>query len=304
MNYIADKILMIRPASFGYNPQTAESNKFQKKADLSDEEIQAKALREFDSMSEKLKELGIEVLIFEDTKEHHTPDSIFPNNWFSTHPGGTFCLYPMEAEARRFERNPQIVDKIKKEINRVQTLDLSDFEKQSKFLEGTGSLVLDHTNKIAYASISSRTNPQVLTNWANALGFRLVKFHSFDQNNAPIYHTNVMMCLGNDFAVICLQSIADKAERQTVIESLQTSGREIVEISFGQMENFAGNMLLLQNNSGEKILVMSKRAFESLHKKQIETLESHAEIASFDIDIIEQCGGGSVRCMIAEIFCS
>lgn len=302
MNYTAAKILMIRPANFGYNPQTAESNKFQKKVDLSDQEIQAKALREFDSMSAELEKLGVEVVIFEDVKEHFTPDAIFPNNWFSTHPGGAFCLYPMEAEARRFERNPEIIDKIKKEAGIRRTLDFSRFEKQNKFLEGTGSLVLDHKNKTAYASISSRTNPEVLESWAEALDFNVIKFHSFDRENAHVYHTNVMMCLGDNFAVVCLEGISDKAERQNVIESLQNGGKEIVEISFEQMENFAGNMLLLQNDSGEKILVMSKRAFESLNNKQIRTLESHAEIASFDIDIIEQCGGGSVRCMIAEIF--
>ncbi len=302
MNYTARKILMIRPARFGYNSQTAESNAFQKEVNLSGAEIQAKALREFDLMSRKLKQCGIEVLIFEDSEKPHTPDAVFPNNWFSTHSDGTICLYPMESETRRFERNTEIIGELKKHFVVGRVLDFSAFEKRNKFLEGTGSLVLDHKSKIAYASISSRTNREVLKHWAKNLSFEIVEFHSFDQNKTPIYHTNVMMCAGDSFAVICLQSIADKAERRKVIESLQTGKKEIVEISQRQMENFAGNMLLLQNGSGENILVMSERAFESLNEKQIETLESKAKIVSFDIDIIEQCGGGSVRCMIAEIF--
>lgn len=304
MNNIANKILMVRPVSFGYNRQTAESNTFQKEVDLSAEEIQAKALSEFNLMADKLKELGIQVIIFDDLKEPHTPDSVFPNNWFSTHPDGRLCLYPMEAEVRRFERRSEIIDFFKENYLISQVLDFSKFEDQNKFLEGTGSLVLDHKNNIAYASISSRTNEAVLDKWTKTLGFEATKFHSFDKQNIPIYHTNVMMCLGDNFAVICLESIANDAERNEVTESLQNSGKEIIEISLEQMENFAGNMLLLENKSGEKILVMSKRAFDSLNTEQIQRLTSHAKLASFDIDIIEQCGGGSVRCMIAEIFYS
>jgi hypothetical protein len=304
MNYIANKILMIRPAGFGYNRQTAQSNAFQKEVDLSAEEIQEKALNEFNLMTAKLKEIGVEVIIFDDLKEPHTPDSVFPNNWFSTHPDGRLCLYPMEAEVRRFERRSEIIDFLKENYSVTQILDFSKFEDQNKFLEGTGSLVLDQDNRTAYASISSRTNEDVLDKWAIAIGFDVIKFHSFDRQNTPIYHTNVMMCLGDKFAVICLESITDANERLMVVESLQNSGKEIIGISFGQMENFAGNMLLLQNQTGENILVMSERAFRSLNENQIEKLRFYTSLASFDIDIIEQCGGGSVRCMIAEIFLS
>lgn len=293
---------MIRPAGFGYNPQTAESNAFQKTVDIGDAKIQEKALLEFDEMTDRLKKLGIEVLIFLDSKEPHTPDAVFPNNWFSTHPDGRLCLYPMESETRRFERDGSIVDFLKKNFDVTEVFDFSGLENKNQFLEGTGSLVLDHENKIAYASVSSRTNEKALHKWAIALGFDFVKFRSFDQNNTPIYHTNVMMCLGDNFAVVCLESISDETERSAVFKSLQETKKEIIEISFEQMENFAGNMLLLQNKSEENILVMSKRAFESLKNDQIEKLRSHAKLESFDIDIIEKCGGGSVRCMIAEIF--
>ncbi|MGI8543401.1 MAG: citrulline utilization hydrolase CtlX [Aridibacter sp.] len=302
MSFIANKILMVRPAKFGFNPQTAESNAFQKEVDLTDEEIQENAVWEFDSMVNKLRENGIEVLVCDDSESPSTPDAVFPNNWFSTHAGGTLCLYPMEAEARRFERNPQIINKLKENFAVAKTLDFTEFENQNKFLEGTGSLVLDHENKIAYASISSRTNEDALKDWSNKLDFEIFKFRSFDRNGKAIYHTNVMMCLGDDFAVACLKSISDKNEKRLFREKLYQTGKEIIEISFEQMNNFAGNMLLLQNKKNEKILVLSKTAFESLNKKQIEKLGSHAKLLSFDIDIIEKCGGGSVRCMIAEIF--
>jgi hypothetical protein len=302
MSFIANKILMVRPAKFGFNPQTAESNAFQKEVDLTDEEIQENAVQEFDSMVNKLRENGIEVLICDDSENPYTPDAVFPNNWFSTHAGGTLCLYPMEAEARRFERNPQIINKLKENFVVAKTLDFTEFENQNKFLEGTGSLVLDHENKIAYASISSRTNEDALKDWSNKLDFEIFKFRSFDRNGKAIYHTNVMMCLGDDFAVACLKSISEENEKRLFREKLYQTGKEIIEISFEQMNNFAGNMLLLQNKKNEKILVLSKTAFESLNKKQIEKLGSHAKLLSFDIDIIEKCGGGSVRCMIAEIF--
>ena len=299
---IANKILMIRPVQFGFNPQTAESNSFQKKINLEAETIQKKALEEFNLMAKGLQNLGIEVLIFEDTKEKYTPDSVFPNNWFSTHPNGTFCLYPMEAEARRFEREGKIIDELKKEFNPKEIFDLTSFENEGKFLEGTGSLVLDYKNKIAYASISSRTNPKVLDIWVEKLGFELVKFTSFDENKKAIYHTNVMMCLGDKFAVVCLKSIVDKIEREKLVQKLRETNKEIIKISHCQMNNFAGNMLLLKNKLEEKFLVMSESAFNSLNDLQIKKLKTHAKLVLFDIETIETCGGGSARCMIAEIF--
>ena len=302
MSYIANKILMVRPAAFGYNPQTAESNAFQKKPDLSAEEISKKAIEEFDQMVGELSALGIEVLVANDSGEHHTPDAVFPNNWFSTHPNGTFCLYPMEAKARRLERESSAITIIRNNFEVKETIDLTKFEAHEKFLEGTGSLILDHENRIAYACISSRTNPKILNQWARKLDYKTVKFRAVDESEKAIYHTNVMMCLGDNFAVICLESIVEKSERDEVVEKLQTTGKEIVDISFGQMNQFAGNMLLLKNDKNEKILVMSKRAFGVLTEDQIGRLNAYAKLASFDIETIEDCGGGSVRCMIAEIF--
>jgi len=303
MNHnIASKILMVRPAAFGYNPQTAESNAFQKKLDLSAKEISEKAIEEFDQMVEELKTFGIEVLVAEDSNEHYTPDAIFPNNWFSTHPNGAFCLYPMEAKARRLERRSSAIDIISKNFNVKETIDLTAFEEQEKFLEGTGSLILDHENRIAYACISSRTDTNILNQWARKLDYETVKFRAVDENDKAIYHTNVMMCLGDKFAVICLESIAEENEKSAVVKTLKESEREIVDISFEQMNQFAGNMLLLKNRENKKILVMSERAFRSLTEDQIKRLSSHAKLASFDVETIEDCGGGSVRCMIAEIF--
>ncbi len=302
MKYIANKIFMVRPVHFGYNPQTSESNAFQTEVDLTAEEIQANALREFDAMVEKLKSFEVDVVVMEDRENLHTPDSIFPNNWFSTHINGTICVYPMEARARRFERSPRMISRIKANISFTRRLDFTGYEEKNKFLEGTGSLVIDHENKLAYASISSRTHPDAVDFWANRIRFGAIKFHSFDESGKAIYHTNVMMCLGDKFVVICLESIKDADEKKTVTESLHRSGREIIEISFEQMNNFAGNMLLIRNTNDEKILVMSETARKSLDSGQIEKLESYAKIVSFDIDIIEKCGGGSVRCMIAELF--
>ncbi len=302
MKYLANKILMIRPAAFGFNPQTADSNSFQKTLDLSGEEVQAKALQEFDQMTDKLQRLGIEVVIFDDKKEPYTPDAVFPNNWFSTHIDGTLCLYPMEAKARRLERDSEIISAIEEEIQVKRKLDISYSENGGMFLEGTGSLILDHKNRIVYASLSSRTDPGVLDTWAHLMKFETILFHAVDENEQAIYHTNVMMCLGDKFAVICLDSILDINERNIVVESLKNARKEIIDISFEQMNNFAGNMLLLKNKDEEKILVMSQRAYNSLNSDQIKQLESHAKVASFDIETIEDCGGGSVRCMIAEIF--
>ena len=293
---------MVRPAAFGYNPETAESNAFQKRVKLSASDIQAHALKEFDAMVDGLRELGVDVIVANDLAETHTPDAIFPNNWFSKHPDGTYCLYPMESETRRLERKLADSEEFPSSIDRSKTVDLTEFEEDSKFLEGTGSLVLDHENMIAYACISSRTDREVLEVWAEKLGFRTVSFRSSDSEGQAIYHTNVMMCLGDEFAVVCLESIVDEEERSRVITALESSGKQIIPISFDQMNDFAGNMLLVVNAVGKKILVMSKRAFDSLDEVQIEQMKEFAEIAPFSIDTIEDSGGGSARCMIAEIF--
>jgi hypothetical protein len=240
-------------------------------------------------------------MVIEDTPEPFTPDSIFPNNWISMHHSGKVVLYPMEAPNRREERRRDILDKIKQNYDLNVVLDFTHFEEENKFLEGTGSLVLDRMHRIAFACISSRTNPDVLAAWKKQMNYDLVTFNAFDQNQHPIYHTNVVMCMGDTFCVICLESISDLDERLLIKQKLESLGKEVIEIGLGQMNEFAGNMLLLKNKAEKKFLVMSDRAFKSLTKYQIEILEDYAEIIHPDLGIIETYGGGSARCMIAEI---
>lgn len=297
-----DTIVMIRPVSFESNTQTAGSNAFQKQV-ATGVDAQATALKEFDSLVDTLRDAGVNVHVFDDTPIPHTPDSIFPNNWFSTHADGTVVLYPMEAENRRYERRMDIIEALrdtdKRNISRLE--DISGFEAQNHYLEGTGSLVLDRANRIAYACLSSRTDEKLLAEWGNDMEHEIVSFHANDAEGRAIYHTNVMMCIGDDFAVVCSESITE-SERAKVLDRLRDTGHTIVDISLAQMNAFAGNMLLLQNKHQEKLLVMSRRAHESLTKEQITTLEKSARIISHPINTIEDCAGGSVRCMIAEIF--
>ncbi|MCP9745836.1 citrulline utilization hydrolase CtlX [Lacihabitans sp. CS3-21] len=296
---ITSNVLMIRPVNFNFNEQTAESNKFQNKG--TDENINFSAQVAFDQFVYQLELRGINVMVIEDTPEPFTPDSIFPNNWISMHHSGKVVLYPMEAPNRREERRRDILDKIKQKYDLNVVLDFTHFEEENKFLEGTGSLVLDRMHRIAFACISSRTNPDVLAAWKKQMNYDLVTFNAFDQNQHPIYHTNVVMCMGDTFCVICLESISDLDERLLIKQKLESLGKEVIEISLGQMNEFAGNMLLLKNKAEKKFLVMSDRAFKSLTKYQIEILEDYAEIIHPDLGIIETYGGGSARCMIAEI---
>ena len=259
-------------------------------------------MREFSALANALTEAGVDVLIFDDTREPHTPDSIFPNNWFSTHSDGTLCLYPMMAENRRLERRGEIIQTLCEKFDVRRTLDLTGLENEGKFLEGTGSLVLDHKNRIAYACISPRTNEAALKAWAERMNFEVVSFAALDADGEAIYHTNVLMCVGDTFAVVCLESIPDAVEREDVHGRLTQTGKEIVAISLRQMNHFAGNMLLLQNNSNDHLLVISRQAHGSLDQAQIETLSRHARLVAVEIPTIESCGGGSVRCMIAENF--
>jgi hypothetical protein len=292
-------ILMIRPVNFGFNEQTAGSNAFQVKAE--GEHIHRQALQEFDNMVAKLRSEGIDVTVIQDTPSPATPDSIFPNNWISFHGDGTVYLYPMQAENRRAERRREILRDLKNSFRIENIQDLSFFENDDKFLEGTGSMVLDRENKIAYACLSPRTNTEVLSKFCEMEGYSVCCFHAADSKGIAIYHTNVMMCIGEEFAVICLESIEDQQERQQVINSLENSGKEIVEISFVQMAQFAGNMLNLKSTSGESLLVMSERAFKSLTEQQVQQLEKYTRLVYFPIETIENNGGGSARCMIAEI---
>lgn len=303
---ITNTVLMIEPVSFGYNYQTAKNNFFQQNDSVSVESIQEKAKEEFRNMVEKLRKFGINVLVVKDTEQPHTPDSIFPNNWISFHSDGKVVLYPMYAENRRVERREDILDSIEKEgfiIN--ETIDYSRAEEEDIFLEGTGSMVLDRTNEIAYAAISERTNEELFIEFCEDLEFSPVVFHSTQEKNGkryPVYHTNVMMSVAEDFAIICKESIQDVKERKLVIDFLQTTKKEVIIISEEQMNHFLGNTLQLENDKKERFLVMSNTAYQSLNAGQINAINKYSQILVFDIPTIEKYGGGGVRCMLAEIF--
>lgn len=299
-----DTILMIEPVAFGFNAQTAVNNYFQVN-DLS-KTAQCEALKEFTLFVEKLRSKGINVITVKDTLDPHKPDSIFPNNWVSFHEDGTVILYPMFAENRRSERRNDIFEQLRNENYQINHMnDFSVFEAENKFLEGTGSMILDRQNRIAYGSISLRLDENVFQKWCMEFGYQPVVFHSFqsvNQQRLPIYHTNVMMCVGSDFAVVCLDAIDDEKERSLVKNTLTQHRKQIIEISEEQVHNFAGNMLEVENGNGKRYLVMSECAFKSLTTKQIQLIEEHAEILYSNLHTIEQNGGGSARCMIAEIF--
>lgn len=293
-------LLMIRPASFGFNEQTAESNAFQQK-DAQLQQVQQNALQEFDAFSALLRAKGVDVTVINDAAEPQKPDAIFPNNWVSFHDNGDVLLYPMQAPNRRWERNESIVRQLEDKFKINHIIDLSRFEVQNQFLEGTGSMVLDRENKIAYACLSPRTDKEVLDAFCKHLNYTPVTFDAVDSQGQAIYHTNVMMCVGSRFAVVCLDSIANADEKQTVSKSLHDTGKEIVGISLEQMNHFAGNMLEVQNQEGKSLLVMSASAYQSLTNQQITTLNKYTEIVSANLTTIETIGGGSARCMLAEV---
>lgn len=295
-------LLMIKPVRFDFNAETAVNNSFQQAS--SDQQVAEKATAEFDRFVTVLRNAGVQVTVVEDTPEPHTPDSVFPNNWISFHDDGTVFLYPMFAVNRRLERKPHVLAAIENKFHIERTIDLSQYEAQQLFLEGTGSMVLDRANKIAYACLSPRTDLSVLNDWCSKSGFRPVAFTSVDSKGDPIYHTNVMMCIADTYAVICLDSIPDKNERDAVIETLKDTNKEIIEISFDQMNRFAGNMLQVQNRKGDRYLVMSSQAYHSLTSEQIKRIEAYHPILHSDITTIETNGGGSARCMMAEVFLS
>lgn len=296
-------ILMIRPVAFGFNAQTAESNAFQNRQD-DQRAVQQKAVEEFDGFVNVLRQNGVNVIVVNDTPEPHTPDSIFPNNWVSFHDNGDIILYPMQAENRRLERRGDIIRQLEESFAANHVIDLSRFELKNEFLEGTGSMVLDRPNKIAYACLSPRTNAEVLKAFCDYTGYKAVTFDAFDQNGQAIYHTNVLMAVGSGFVVICLDSITNTTEKELVIQSIQTTGKEIIDISFNQMNHFAGNMLEVKNTSGDTLIVMSKAAFDSLINEQKNALEKYGKLVYADISTIETNGGGSARCMMAEVHLS
>ncbi len=291
---------MIRPANFGFNNQTADSNAFQTRS-ANQQQAQTQALVEFDNLVQTLRDNKVNVTVIEDTLQPHTPDSIFPNNWVSFHTNGDVFLYPMQAENRRQERREDIIRKLEESFSVNHIIDLSHFEHDGKFLEGTGSMVLDRDNKIAYACLSPRTDAEVLEVFCKQAGYKAVSFNAVDEKGLAIYHTNVLMCVGSKFATICLDSVTDNTEKQNVIKSLNNTKKQIIEISFEQMNHFAGNMLEVQNSNGDTLIVMSQSAYQSLTDKQRDTLSSFGKLVYADINTIETNGGGSARCMIAEV---
>ncbi len=297
-----DSLLMIRPANCGYNPQTAASNSFQKQIEkLSGEEIQVQAAKEFDNLVELLRCHDINVFVAEDTPAPPKPDAVFPNNWVSFHHDGTVFLYPMLSEKRNAERRTDIVETLKEKFQIKKIVDLSDGEE--RILEGTGSMVCDYANRIVYACLSPRTDKELLEKFASLINYKTVSFVCLDETGGEIYHTNVVMCVGTRLAIVCLETIKNTEERKLVAESLVNTNHEIVEISVEQMNRFAGNMLEVRSSQNKNYLLMSASAHKSLNEKQIEQIENYAEILSSDIATIETVGGGSVRCMLAEIFC-
>ncbi|QKZ12639.1 citrulline utilization hydrolase CtlX [Spirosoma sp. KUDC1026] len=296
-------ILMIRPVQFGFNPETAATNAFQTKQLTTQEQesAQSTALREFDDMVRQLQASGVDVIVVDDTPVPHTPDSIFPNNWVSFHASGKVILYPMQAENRRLERRTELISELENRFQVEQIIDLTYFEQEGKFLEGTGSLVLDRMNRVAFACLSPRTHPDVLAEFGRQTGYRTVAFHAVDANGQAIYHTNVLMSITENLAIICLAAIADLDERLMVRQELESLGKRVVEISPEQMASFAGNMLLIRTQQGRKLLILSTLAFNSLTPKQIDLLDDYSTLFHFDLATIEANGGGSARCMMAEV---
>ncbi|MBY0479221.1 MAG: amidinotransferase [Chitinophagaceae bacterium] len=293
-------LLMIKPVAFDFNAETAVNNAFQQQG--SNEQAQQKAEAEFDGFVQKLTAAGVDVTVVQDTPVPHTPDSIFPNNWISFHDDGSIVLYPMYAANRRAERKQHVLDMIASKFEVKEQIDFSAKENEQLFLEGTGSMVLDRDKRIAYACLSPRTNKTVFEEWCNRMQFTPCSFYSVDENGSEIYHTNVMMCVADRYVVICLDSIRDATERNQVIETIRNSGKKIIEVSYSQMNRFAGNMLQVQNNEGTKFLVMSSQAFHSLTPEQVKELELYNPIIHSDLTTIETNGGGSARCMMAEVF--
>jgi hypothetical protein len=295
-----NSVLMIRPCRFYPNPETAADNAFQSRLDYAVDPLSTAARKEFDVAVQILRAAGVNVHVFEDTAEPEKPDAVFPNNWISTHHDGRIALFPMYSALRRRERRQDIVGELRKNYRVSEVIDYSVFEEQGCCLEGTGSLVLDHVNKIAYVSLSNRSNPKVIRRFADDFAYEPVTFTSIGSDGQPIYHTNVMMCIGTAFALVGLEMIRNKAERQQVRARLERSGKDIVELSPDQIANFAGNAIELHDTHGEKLLVLSERAMQALTEQQRARLTSYVRLVPLELPTIE-LGGGSARCMIATI---
>lgn len=297
-------VFLVRPLHFGSNPETAASNAFQKSVPLSPAEIQTQASVEFDAFVKALESAGTVPIVFEDTDAPAKPDAVFPNNWVSFHSDGTVFLYPMEAPSRRAERRLDIVEALAEKygFHVREIIDLSPAELDGLYLEGTGSMVLDRINRVAYAAISSRTHMSVLADFAQRAGYEIAAFEAASADGRAIYHTNVLMAIGTEFAVICADAITDDEKRSSIIARLKASGREILRISTRQMRSFAGNLLELASGSGEAVIVLSRSAHGVLTPQQRDTLAKFGRILPVPVETIEESGGGSVRCMLAEIF--
>jgi len=307
MQQTTNTILMVRPTSFRANEQTAVNNHYQKEMnDVSQTTLELQAQQEFDAFVEKLRGIGVNVVVFDAKDGLDTPDSHFPNNWISFHENGIVGLYPMFAENRRSERREAVLDQLESKGFTIKSIvDYTSAEEENLFLEGTGSLLLDRVNRKAYCALSQRADEELFIEFCEDFEFTPIVFtanQTVDGKRTPIYHTNVMMCLGETFAVICLASIDDKKERKNVIKHLKEDGKEIIDITEKQVNSFAGNMLQVKGKDDKRYLIMSQAAYDSLTPSQIKILEKHTEILSSSLNIIEACGGGSARCMMAEVF--
>ena len=293
---------MIRPARFTANPDTLEDNAFQSPLKEGEPAPQKQAVAEFDKMVALMRSRGIDVQVFEDTEHPIKPDAIFPNNWISTHANGILITYPMYSPNRREERSEELVASLEAEYDVDRRYSFEFSEQDGMYLEGTGSMVLDRVNKICYCCISERTDIRLVDRFCLLMGYRKISFHATDRNGIPIYHTNVMMALADEFAIVCLDSIAEPTERKAVENSLKQSGKQIISINFDQLEHFAGNALELADTEGNSILLLSKDAHDHLKKSQLDLIQKFSELLIAEIPTIEKYGGGSVRCMVAENF--
>ncbi len=303
---ITNTILMVRPVNFRMNEETVVNNYFQKNLNLKNQTVNVKAQEEFDTFVTVLRDKGVNVIVVEDAEEPDTPDSIFPNNWISFHADGTVAIYPMFAENRRNERREDILGKLEKEGFVIKSImDYTSAEEEKVFLEGTGSILMDRVNKKAYCALSPRADEELFIEFCEDFDYMPVIFvanQTVDNERLSIYHTNVMMCLAEDFSVICLNTIDDKRERNNVVDHLKESGKQIIAITEAQMHHFAGNMLQVLGKNEKRLMIMSSAAFHSLTPNQIKDIEKSNEIVHSSLETIETCGGGSARCMMAEVF--
>lgn len=297
---LTNHIMMVRPASFGFNDETADNNAFQSVAQhTSDADVAALALEEFDRAVVALRDRGVHVTVIDDDPEPSKPDAIFPNNWVSFHQQGVVITYPMFATNRRIERSEAIIDALVPNYRRYA---FEYYEEDGLFLEGTGSLILDRVNKIAYASLSERTDIRLLDKWCVLMKYKQFSFKAQDNNGLPIYHTNVIMALGMDIAIICLECMPLEAERVAIVAELEASGKRVIDITLDQVKAYAGNMLQVLDGAGQPLLVMSSQARASLSDEQMHAILQHSDVIDIPIPVIEQIGGGSIRCMMAEVF--